>query len=115
MVGGILSLPKKTRVIPGTETSTNSTGVYKAKIEVFDPQTGKWLPKTNNGGFSTMFPRGWSEARVMREVEHAFATRRQFVRRSPSGKEMSMWDGITPSGVKVEGYWDPKITVYPVQ
>ncbi|WP_279362107.1 EndoU domain-containing protein [Xanthomonas sacchari] len=58
VVGGHSTVTGDVRVIPGTESTPNAQGVYTAKIEVVDPANpGSYLPKTNNGGVSTMFPK----------------------------------------------------------
>ena len=41
-------------VIPGTESSVNNIGVYKAQVEV------NGIPKTANGGFSTFYSKNLS-------------------------------------------------------
>ncbi len=94
-------------MIPGTASVPNAQGVYTAKIQVSDPENpGQFLPKTNNGGISTMFPDSWTADRVKVEVEVDGA----FQNRTVVGNK---WNGITPSGVQVEGYMSPKTTVYP--
>jgi filamentous hemagglutinin len=97
-------------VIPGTASAPNSQGVYSARIEVADPSNpGQFLAKTNGNppGTSTMFPNNWSADRIKVEVDFAFANK------TPIPGRSNMWQGVTPSGVKVEGYLTPKVTVYP--
>lgn len=65
---------------------------------------GQFLPKTNNGGMSTMFPDSWTADRIKVEVDGAFQTKKIVGNK---------WTGTTPSGVQVEGYLSPKTTVYP--
>nr|WP_296231075.1 EndoU domain-containing protein [Pseudomonas sp. UBA4617] len=103
VVGGHSTVTGDVRVIPGTESAPNAKGVYSAKIEVADPSNpGSFLPKTNNGGVSTMFPKSWSSDRIKVEVDVAFKNK------TITGNK---WTGTTPSGVKVEGYLNPKTTV----
>ena len=110
VVGGHSLLTDDIRIIPGTETAPNAQGVYRAKIEVADPDNpSNFIPKSNNGGFSTMFPKSWDEDRIKREVSIAFDNKEKF---SEGG--VRKWAGVTPSGVKVEGYLEPKITAYPL-
>lgn len=78
-----------------------------------DPSTEQWLAKSNNGGVSTMFPRSWDANQIKNKVEHAFANRVVTVKMR-GGRPTKMWEGTTPSGVKVEGYLEPNITVYPL-
>gem|GEM_PF-1999181 len=90
----------------------NRHGVYKAKIEVEDPHSpGKFLPKTNGKGISSLFPASWSKDRIKVEVDEAYKNRT--IVKGKNGS--SMWKGVTPSGVHVEGYISGHhATVYPV-
>jgi len=106
VVGGHSIATGEVRVIADTVESPNAQGVYKAKIEVADPANpGQYLPKSNNGGFSTMFPDSWSADRVKVEVDEAFKNKKVVDNR---------WSGVTPSGVKVSGWLSPKTTVFPL-
>ena len=105
VVGGHSTATGDVRVIPGTASTPNAQGVYSAKIEVPDPNNpGQFLPKSNNGGVSTMFPDSWSTNQLKTEVDAAYKNK------VVNGNK---WTGTTPSGVKVEGYMTPKTTVYP--
>lgn len=105
VVGGHSTATGDVQVIPGTASVPNPQGVYTAEIQVADPANpGKFLPKTNNGGISTLFPDSWTADRVKVEVDAAFQNK------TVVGNK---WSGTTPSGVKVEGYITPKTTVYP--
>ena len=75
VVGGHSLVSGQVREIPNSSTKPNAVGVYEAKIEVWDAKVGRWVPKTNNGGISTMFPKSWDGARIKNEVEHAFANK----------------------------------------
>ena len=91
----------------------NANGVYEAKISVRDPNNpGKFLSKTNNNGKSTMFPDSWTSDRLKVEVDYAYKNR--VPHPDPSKASKGMWQGVTKSGVKVEGYSSPKTTVYPL-
>ncbi|WP_447894317.1 EndoU domain-containing protein [Vreelandella sp. GE22] len=105
VVGGHSIASGNVRVIPGTQSPPNTHGVYTAQIEVPDPlNPGKFLQKTNNGGVSTLFPDSWTADRVKVEVDAAFQNK------VITGNK---WAGVTPSGVRVEGWMKPKATVYP--
>ena len=82
----------------------NSQGVYEAEIQYINPKNQEVLTKK-----STMFPDNWSANRVKYEVDMAYKNRVEFVE-----KGKTMWKGVTPSGVEVKGYKEPKTTVYPV-
>ena len=91
----------------------NANGVYEAKISVRDPNNpGKFLSKTNNNGKSTMFPDSWTSDRIKVEVDYAYKNR--VPHPDPLKASKGMWQGVTKSGVKVEGYVSPKTTVYPL-
>jgi len=61
-------------------------------------------------GISTMFPDSWGKDRIKVEVDEAYKKRTIIPGAMPKD---DMWEGITPSGVKVKGFVMP-ITVYPV-
>ncbi|MHA3049963.1 EndoU domain-containing protein, partial [Acinetobacter sp. ANC 4639] len=84
----------------------NAQGVYEAKISVPDPKNpNKTLTKT-----STMFPDSWSADRIKVEVDAAYKSKSIVT----NSRGQSMWEGTTPSGVKVTGYLEPNTTVYPL-
>jgi len=56
-----------------------------------------------------MFPNAWSTDRIKVEVDEAYKKRTLV-----PGTMGRMWEGVTPSGVKVRGYLTPNTTVYPV-
>ena len=53
-------------VIPGTESSVNNIGVYKAQVEV------NGIPKTANGGFSTFYSKNLSPQQVVDAINEAY-------------------------------------------
>ncbi|MDQ6579149.1 MAG: EndoU domain-containing protein, partial [Haemophilus parainfluenzae] len=83
----------------------NSQGVYEAEIQYINPENQKVLTKK-----STMFPDNWSANRVKYEVDMAYKNRKEYI--NPKNGKV-MWESTTPSGVKVTGYKEPKVTVYP--
>ena len=84
----------------------NSQGVYEAEIQYINPKNQKVLTKK-----STMFPDNWSANRVKYEVDMAYKNRNEYI--NPQNGKV-MWESTTPSGVKVTGYKEPKVTVYPL-
>ena len=84
----------------------NSQGVYEAEIQYINPENQKVLTKK-----STMFPDNWSANRVKYEVDMAYKNRKEYI--NPKNGKV-MWESTTPSGVKVTGYKEPKVTVYPL-
>lgn len=106
--GGHTLLNGDVRIVPGTESVPDSSGVYRATIQVPDPSNpGQWLTKTSNASTNTMFPKSWDESKVQAEVNGAWNSPNKVV----IGDK---WSSVTPSGVKVEGYTTPRVTVYPV-
>ena len=57
-----------------------------------------------------MFPQNWTADRIKVEVQHAYNNRHEFIDHFGNRR----WQGETKSGVKVEGYVSPHITVYPL-
>ena len=100
IVGGHSTATGDVQVVPGSAGTPNEFGVYEAKVQLPDPKNpGKFLVKD-----STMFPDSWTADRVKVEVDAAFQNK------TVVGNK---WFGKTPSGVKVEGYLNPKTTVFP--
>ncbi|VEI68663.1 RHS repeat-associated core domain-containing protein [Serratia rubidaea] len=72
----------------------NAQGVYRGKVEVFNPQTGQWVQK---GPESTFFPKSWNRQKVLTEIKGAH---------NNATINGSRWEGVSPSGVKIGGYLD---------
>lgn len=106
--GGHTLLNGDVKIVAGTESTPDATGVYEATIQVPDPKNpGQWITKTSNESTNTMFPKTWDEARIKAEVDAAWNSPSKIV----IGEK---WTSVTPSGVKVEGYISPRATVYPI-
>ena len=117
--GHILSteISKSGKVVGGHSTSTgtvdvvtrgapDSLGVYEATVRMPDPKNpGQYLTKN-----STMFPDHWTGDRIKVEVDAAYKNRQ--IIKNPFNAA-PMWEGVTPSGVKVQGYLSPNVTVFP--
>ena len=93
-----------TEVIAGPDAN----GVYIARVEMKTPD-GRWVEKVSNNGENTMFPRDWDVQRVQAEIESAWAKRVPHID-GTKGK----WEGLSSSGVKMEGYESPRATAYPI-
>lgn len=109
--GGHTLLNGDVRVVQGTESAPDASGVYRAHVQMKDPQRAdQWITKTDRNGkpmLNTMFPKHWTAAQVVSEVNAAWF--------SPT-KTMQgdKWRALTPAGVRVEGYLEPRVTAYPV-
>ena len=53
-----------------------------------------------------MFPKDWDNARIRAEVTSAWENRKIL--------EANKWEGISESGVRIEGYVRPRRTAYPI-
>ncbi len=113
-VGGHSSLTATVRIDRDLGVTLN--GVRKNNISIFDIGNNQWISKTDRRGYpalNTMFPEWWTENRIKVENDTAYINRTSFI--LPNGAQM--WDGITPSGIKVRGYEptnrNPNATVYP--
>jgi hypothetical protein len=81
-------------------------GVYQAVVEIKRPD-GQWVIKRNPSGSNTMFPEDWSRERIIDEIDSAWKNQSAH----PNPKK---WEGVSRSGVSIEGYKGPKITAFPV-
>ena len=109
--GGHTLLNGDVRVIDGTASAPDATGVYRAQVQMADPQhAGQWNTKTDRNGNpmpNTMFPKDWTAEQVVSEVNAAWFSPTKTIRGDK-------WSALTPSGVRVEGYLEPRVTAYPV-
>jgi hypothetical protein len=109
--GGHTLLNGDVRVIEGTASAPDATGVYRAQVQMADPKhPGQWLTKTDRNGNpmpNTMFPKDWTAEQVVSEVNAAWFSPTKTIR----GEK---WSALTPSGVRVQGYLEPRVTAYPV-
>jgi hypothetical protein len=109
--GGHTLLNGDVRVIDGTASAPDATGVYRAQVQMVDPQrAGQWITKTDRNGSpmpNTMFPKDWTAEQVVSEVNAAWFSPTKTIRGDK-------WSALTPSGVRVEGYLEPRVTAYPV-
>ena len=90
-------------VIPGTESSVNNIGIYKAKVEV------NGIPKTANGGFSSFYPKSMSPQEVIGSINEAYRNR-VYIRGNT-------YSGLTSSGMEIEMFLDKNgkiISAYPI-
>ncbi|AJZ89764.1 EndoU domain-containing protein [Cedecea neteri] len=65
-------------------------------ISVKDPATGQWIPKK---AVTTFFLEQWSKRQAAQEIERAFKNS------SPYSFNADKWQGISSSGIKIEGYY----------
>ena len=109
--GGHTLLNGDVRLIDGTASAPDASGVYRAQVQMVDPQhPGQWLTKTDRNGSpmpNTMFPKDWTAEQVVSEVNAAWFSPTKTIRGDK-------WSALTPSGVRVEGYLEPRVTAYPV-
>jgi Bacterial EndoU nuclease len=109
--GGHTLLNGDVRLIEGTASAPDASGVYRAQVQMADPKhAGQWLTKTDRNGQpmqNTMFPQAWTAEQVVAEVNAAWFSPHKTI-------HGSKWSALTPSGVRVEGYLEPRVTAYPV-
>jgi Bacterial EndoU nuclease len=84
----------------------NRQGVYIGRVEIRNPANGQWISKLSS---STFFPDQWSQEQVLNEIQGAFAS---------ANKSKEPWQGTSPSGLKIEGYYNKSTntinTAYPI-
>lgn len=109
--GGHTLLNGDVRLVEGTESAPDASGVYRAQVQMAHPQhAGQWITKTDRNGnpmLNTMFPKSWTAEQVVSEVDAAWLSPTKTIRGDK-------WSALTPSGVRVEGYLEPRVTAYPV-
>ena len=112
-VGGHSSLTPTVRI--DMDLGVASNGVRKNNISIFDIENNQWVQKTyrrEEPALNTMFPEWWTGNRIKVENNAAYINRTSVI--TPNGAQM--WEGVTPSGVKVKGYEptnsNPNATVY---
>ncbi len=82
----------------------NSSGVYTARVEVYDPQDRRWKEK-----FSTLFPDSMTRHQVTQAVLHAWKHRN-------TGSK-TKWEGPSGMGFTIQGYLNRRgniNTAYPI-
>ena len=83
-----------------------------ADISVLDQNTNQWKLKVKGDGITpqetTLFLEYWSKSRIIVEVDIAYKNK------IISQTRHNIWEGITPSGIGIEGYIAPNITAYPL-
>jgi hypothetical protein len=107
---GVDFVPRSARVVKAGKP--DSAGIVRAKIEIFDPKSGRWIAKQSE---STLFPAAWTRAQLEHEVEAAYKAAR--LTRMLDGGSWG-WRGASPSGVTVQGVVDTDGTVrtaYPIR
>ena len=82
-------------------------GVYEAEVSIYNKKAGKYIKKHVNDGPNgekrnhTMFPDSWTPDRIKVEIDSAWQNRKLSTNYSNNG-----WEGISQSGVKIEGFFD---------
>ncbi len=93
-VVGLHSVPEEAspaRIIEGTKTVPDKNGVFQAQVELYG------MPKSNNGGVTTLFPEHWSHERKIYEVNSAYMNKKYI-------PEDDIYEGISDSGVTIRMY-----------
>ena len=84
----------------------NRQGIYIGRVEIRNSANGQWVSKLSS---STFFPDQWSQVQVLSEIQSAFAS---------ANKSKEPWQGTSPSGLKIEGYYNKSTntitTAYPI-
>lgn len=98
--------PSKVR-IDGKPKNPDTNGVYRAKISIFDEETGQWIQKASE---TTFFPRNWTPEKVMSEIEYAL--KNAYSKSAPAphpsllGADSYIWEGRSREGVLIKGFYD---------
>ena len=95
--------PRNARVAR-IQDGPNRAGIYTARVEIRDPDSGRWKEK-----FSSLFPDRLSHGEVIKAILHAYRNR--------ESAHAEPWRGPSGLGFPVQGYTlrDGRInTAYPV-
>ena len=88
----------------------DANGVYEATVEMKTPD-GNWVTKTvgktDKPQLNTMFPKNWDAAKIQSEIDSAWADPKRVILDNK-------WSGTSSSGVKIEGFIQPRTTAYPI-
>jgi len=84
----------RSRLVPGTVTKPDASGVYRARVEVRD-DNGQWIEKR---GPSTFFPKHWTRSEVRTAILEAFANR--------TDRGDGNWSGKASGGLIISGHSD---------
>jgi hypothetical protein len=84
-------------VVPGTKTTPGANGVYKGQVSV------NGIPKTANGGYSTLFPEEMSPQQVVDCINEAYGNK-TLVTPAPAPGMNSTYQGVTAGGIDVTMY-----------
>ena len=82
----------------------NNSGVYTARVEIYDPRDRRWKEK-----FSTLFPDSMTRHQVIQAVLHAWKHR--------STGNKTKWEGPSGTGFTIQGYLNRRSninTAYPI-
>jgi len=95
--------PDKIKIIEITKTK-NGQGIWEAIIEVYNPNSGKWIKKDNP---TTFFPENWNLQRLILECRRAFDERIKLTD--------SKYIGKTQTGIPVTLIFENEIlkSIYP--
>ncbi len=65
---------KHARIIESTLIK-GPNGITKAKVEIYDFISKKWVTKVSNQGYSTIFPENWTKIKTIEEIKFAYNNR----------------------------------------
>ena len=92
--------------IPGSKVELGNNGVYKVKVEV------NGVPKTANGGYSTMFPDSMSPQEVVDSINEAYYKRVKVT------NTRNTYRGMSNNGVQIDMFIDKNgktISAFPTE
>jgi hypothetical protein len=83
--------PPNTARIKRIMSGPNQSGVYTARIEIYDQSKQQWREK-----FSSMFPNSLTQQQVIKAISHAYKNRNR--------KKKQPWIGPSGLGFQIQGY-----------
>ena len=100
------------RRIFGPIHGPNQYGIYRARVEIWDPGKQQWITKNDA---STSFPDDWTPQQIEAAILRAHDNR-TFTQNLPGGGGAYRFRGDSGHGFEIGGYFDNDLitTAYPV-
>ena len=109
--GGHLSFSSPNVRVENIIGNPDRNGVTRVEVKIYNSTKNLWAEKkVAPGEYHTAFPRDWSESKAIWEINGAWNSS-DFKVIDPI---RNIWQGTSPSGIKIRGYINDKTLAYPL-
>ena len=109
--GGHLSFSSPNIRVENIIGNPDRNGVTRIEAKIYNSTKNLWAEKkVAPGEYHTAFPRDWSESKAIWEINGAWNSS-DFKVIDPI---RNIWQGTSPSGIKIRGYINDKTLAYPL-